>query len=74
MDSRVPIEKELRNFDFQLEVRRMIVKRFIEQRESVYFSLDMKICFSIEILKQMREMVDVFGGAFGTRLMVEPNL
>lgn len=67
MDSRVSIEKELRNFDFQLEVRRMIVKRFIEQRESVYFSLEMKIYFSIEILKQMRQMVDLFGVAFRIR-------
>lgn len=52
----------------------MIVKKFIEQTESVYFSLDMKICFSIEILKQMRKMVDVFGVAFGIRLTVEPSL
>lgn len=73
MDSRVSIEKELRNFDFQLEVRRMIVKRFIEQRESVYFSLEMKIYFSIEILQQMRKMVDLFGVAFGVRFTHCPH-
>lgn len=44
LDSRVPIEIELRYFDYQLEVRRMIVKRFIEQRKTLYFSFEMKIC------------------------------
>lgn len=74
LDSRVPIEIELRYFDYQLEVRNDCKKIHRTKKNFVFLLWDEDL-LSIEIVKQIRKMADLSGGAaFGIRVVIEPSL